>query len=270
MTSVPTTELAQHHRLNTFGRTRVILHGRQRPDERIGAGNVQPSASVKIADVVHLGMLNAPLLSHRSLPSVSITLSPRTSPISGHLSRNALGLGLPSVRQSPEESIIFAHGLALTESLRRPVYALEPVVGIHNTLANSLWKRAPTLSLQLSSASRYSSVDSAPDLSAPSLVLAQKYFKEKPVIRTARRETFCLAGATKDAPVGHLLDNSGSSDSGNRTVEERTSCEPPCVTAEDLKLPLRSDAFLDFMVNSGLIGRRKRSKRGRGIAASGK
>ncbi|KAJ9096766.1 hypothetical protein QFC21_005036 [Naganishia friedmannii] len=196
----------------TLGTRVAPLWERSNVSDDRSAGKVQPSASVKIADMVHLGLLNAPLLSDRSLPSVSVTLSPRTSAVPRQLSWNALGLGLPSIR-------------------------------------------------------RYSSVNSATNLSTPSLMLAHKYLRDNPVIRTARRETFCLAGATKAAPVDTVPEDCATSDSGIKCSQARAPCgEPPCPTAEDINLPIRTDAFLHFMIGSGLISRRKRSKRGKGVA----
>lgn len=113
-----------------------------------------------------------------------------------------------------------------------------------------MWRRAPTLaSLQLSLASE--------DVPTPSLLSAQIYLAQKPVVKTARRETFCFA--TNSEAIGirrqridrlyQDFQDESNQDTGKGFFNDKHNAKP-----------WGDGAFLDFMLNSGAISRGRRTK----------
>jgi hypothetical protein len=127
-------------------------------------------------------------------------------------------------------------------------------LGSRNSVATlAVWPPAPTLaSLQLSFASQQDAFPSA------SLLSAHGYLAQKPVIKTARRETFCFADnpQTSDVATRQAID---------RLYEDFFHEQTPLLLEDSAKgqqaaKPWGDGAFLDFMINSGTISRGRRSK----------
>lgn len=112
-----------------------------------------------------------------------------------------------------------------------------------------VWPPAPTpISLPLSTCSQSFASEIIP---TASLISAHAYLAHKPVVRTARRETFCFA---------HHLDQQEvwPRQASDRMLEDLVGLQKPLV--EDSFKERQAGTFLDFMVMSGTISRRKRSR----------
>jgi hypothetical protein len=115
-----------------------------------------------------------------------------------------------------------------------------------------VWARAPTLtSLQLSYASE------GDIYLTPSLLSAQGYLAQKPVIKTARRETFCFATNSQSLGISRQAIDRLYQDFFDETAAD-TSKQP--TDGRQAAKPWGDGAFLDFMLNSGTISRGRRSR----------
>lgn len=127
-------------------------------------------------------------------------------------------------------------------------------LGSRNSLANlAVWARAPTLvSLQLSFAGEQDAFLSA------SLLSAHGYLAQKPVIKTARRETFCFAANPQMPEVSprQAIDKLYADFFDEQTPLSVKNSPKGKQAAK----PWGDGAFLDFMINSGTISRGRRSR----------